>query len=105
MNKLARHEAAQRASRTQWERLGYLTFSMATTEVFDFLVLSPGPHALEGKHMACVEIKTGTGRLSAKQAAELPVLARSVEVIVEHWSVVNNLPPQHVRSEAVKAAQ
>lgn len=86
MNKNERHEFAQRESRKGWEIMSW-TYSMATKEAFDFLVVAPSGA------ITAVEIKTGEGRLTpAEELAKKRLPTRGVSYLVEHWEVVGNGP-------------
>lgn len=89
-SKLARHEAAQRASRILRERCCGTTLSFSTKEVMDYLWLSPtGP--------VVVEIKTGKARLKPRQKAWCA--NPPMPTIVEYWSVTGGAPPILMRED------
>ena len=84
MNRLERHEAAQRHSRALREEQGARTLSFSTTEVVDYLAVYPLIPS-GGVEIVAVEIKTGESRLSPRQKewVEQPAL----DTYVEFWEL------------------
>ena len=76
MNRLARHEAAQRYSRLLREASGARTLSFSTTEVVDYL-------CIDSNGCMAVEIKTGSSHLSKRQRAWCAYPA--LPTVVETW--------------------
>jgi hypothetical protein len=79
------HEAAEKASRANWVKAGFITIPFSTKASADFLAI-PGPSLPKAMRPVLVEVKTGKSRLSAPQRLLRKLLPDLYEV--ERWKRV-----------------
>ena len=68
MNKLQRHEAAQRRVRDALRSYGWTVLSLSTTAPADLVAFRAGENSMEDE-LLLIEVKTGKGRLTPDQRA------------------------------------
>ena len=68
MNKLQRHEAAQRRVRDALRTYGWTVLSLSTTAPADLVAFRDGDNTSEDE-LLLIEVKTGTGKLTPDQRA------------------------------------
>ena len=69
MNKIQRHEAAQRRVRDALRSYGWTVLSLSTTAPADLIALRSGDPDSPDPQVLLIEVKTGTGKLTSDQRA------------------------------------
>ena len=69
MNKIQRHEAAQRRVRDALRSYGWTVLSLSTTAPADLIALRSGDPDSPDPQVLLIEVKTGKGRLTRDQRA------------------------------------
>ena len=90
MNKLQRHEAAQRRVRDALKSYGWTVLSLSTTAPADLVAFRSDDPDSAHSHVMLIEVKTGTGKLTPDQRAlreRHPGLFVTVRLRDEVWTV------------------